>query len=102
MKPISPKAQKLIAIIPVINVSVLFIWIINKYRMHVSMTLFFKSIGIIIFRALILYIPYIMLTNLLGNESYIVRTVFYILLYIIPLFIADGLIRFQEKKVFNS
>lgn len=92
---VSIKIQKIIMFIPILNFSLFFIWLYNYSRMRPNIMLFLKSLFVAFGCSLPIVIICILIDQL-HNEILLYLTKF-IMLYIIPLSIGLGLVRYQQK-----
>lgn len=94
MKIVSVETQKKIMYIPYVNILNLFIWLNNIRYMDVPYNGVPKTLLILFINS----IPLVLIQSILVNTFPIVGNVLsYINVYLIPLLISRGLIRYQEQ-----
>lgn len=96
-KLISLRAQRIILFIPFVNCFIWFIWLLNYSRIPSNLKLFFKAFFVAIAYALPFIILNILLSRLFTQSEAILMIENIIGLYITPIQIGLGLIKYQEK-----
>lgn len=92
------RIQKIIMFIPIINVLPLFFWVITFMKTDLKTSVFMKSLGIIFTGMLIVVIPVMVLNYGIGKDSWFIENlVTPIHMYLTPLVMDFGLLRFQHK-----
>ena len=99
MKPLSVIIQKRLVFIPIINCSILFIWIYNCMVSGVNNKLFLKSLITMFICALPFPVVGILLTHFFERASMVHNVYGYLMMYFIPVSIGLGLTRFQIKNI---
>lgn len=98
---INVKIQKIIAFIPVFNVFIMFLWIINCHKHNISSIKFLKSLFIPFIITVVFASIMIFLDRTIGSETLIYSIFNYLMLYLFPLLIAWSLIKYQIKLGLN-
>ena len=95
-KIISTKTQRILSFIPFLNIFVILIWLHN-YRIAIqNMRVFFKALFILWITAFPLVILGMLLGKILVAYANIVCVIDWLVIYLVPLFMAHRLIKFQE------
>ena len=92
---INIKTQKRLLYIPIINISLLFIWIYNSSKINIKPIQFLKSLGFIL-KSIVVYSLYLIFIYFFPNLS---RLGIWITIYIIAIIIGKHLIKYQSKFI---
>lgn len=96
-KVVSIKAQNIISFIPIINCSSVFIWLYNYSKIPRD----YKILFISVLKAFLYSLPYIIIQILASRflyTYYVLKSIIDLLaLYVIPLSISRGLIKYQKS-----
>lgn len=101
MNPVSVKTQRLIMYIPLVNVVNMFICIYNHYAVPNKKKNNLRSVGYLLSYSIPAAIGYSLLYRLVANRIPAMEPLLYALgIYLVPLIMSFGLIKFQEKYIF--
>ena len=98
-KQVSIKTQKTIMFIPIVNYFNLFVWLYNYSNMQKDNLVFLISLLVIFLHSIPLVIINIILSRLCSGIIPIIYQ--YLMIYLIPMSISGGLIRYQNKLLEN-
>lgn len=94
MKPVSLKAQKIIQYIPILNMSILGIWLYNTLVLRIPNRIVWRSYPIIFGISIPLSLLNIIFCDLFPAAATSLAFLFH---YLVGFLLCRGLIRFQEK-----
>ena len=96
-KGLSVRTQFILMWIPFLNFFNLFIWLYNYSRNSYGIGIFVKSWGVMLLHTVPIAFVQILVSKIFRGYPLIVNIVGMIAMYIIPLMLSFGLIRFQKK-----
>lgn len=91
------RVQRVLVIIPFINISIIAIWLYNYSTIPRDSRLFLRSFGVMFGYMFIIGIPQ-MILSLLFKDMWFIDIISKVCIYLIPFFMGYGLIRFQSKN----
>lgn len=97
MSLISLKTQKIMMFIPVVNISIWFIWWHNYKKSALTLMHSAMAFAIAVGSLLPFFLLYRMLSGFIPSAE---RLFFYLYMYIAPLLMGFGLIQLQKRTVF--
>ncbi len=95
-KTVSLKTQRKIAFIPIINFSLLFIWLYNYSKRDRDYNVFFKSLIVVFKFTLPIVIIQIIISITLYDFPIIISATNILEIYLVPFSLGMGLIKYQE------
>lgn len=95
-KAVSLKAQRIIVYIPIINYSLLFIWLYNYSKRDRDYNVFLKSLIVVFKFTLPIVIIQIIISMTLYNFPIIISATNILEIYLVPFSLGMGLIKHQE------
>ena len=96
-KLLTIKYQKIISFIPIINYSIIFIWLYNYSHTSKNIKVLFKSLLITFMFIICLAVIYIILEKFFAGVSIFIKFMDISLQYVLPLVVGMILIKCEEK-----
>lgn len=96
-KLVSIRIQRFMSYIPLVNATVLFVWIYNCRVANIEQKVFARSLYVLLRATLPIAILQMVLVNAFATHTTVVLIFNYLAIYTIPFSMARALIWFQEK-----